>query len=61
METVNTTERLRRLRSLMAENKVDIYSTEYAPSGIHLKVPLTDGIRSRSLRGRPFFRVHCAD
>lgn len=26
METVNTTERLRRLRELMKENKVDVYS-----------------------------------
>lgn len=27
METVNTTERLRQLRALMKENKVDIYGT----------------------------------
>lgn len=29
METVNTTERLNRLRDLMKENKIDIYSMTY--------------------------------
>lgn len=29
METINTTERLRRLRDLMKENKVDVYSMTY--------------------------------
>lgn len=32
METVNTTERLRRLRELMKENKIDIYSMLHAQS-----------------------------
>ena len=29
MDTVNTTERLKRLRDLMRENKVDLYSRGY--------------------------------
>lgn len=32
METVNTTERLRRLRELMKENNIDIYSKRHAQS-----------------------------
>lgn len=45
MDQVNTTARLRRLRELMTQNKVDIYSTTRRSSRTRT---LTDARRSRA-------------
>jgi Xaa-Pro aminopeptidase len=56
METVNTTERLGKLRELMKQKQLDVYSTT-AIGGI--RTILADTANSRPVRRQPPIRVHC--
>lgn len=57
METVNTTERLNKLRDLMKENKIDVYSMKNERSW---DLPCYSCVLSRTIRGQPSIRVYCS-